>query len=82
MSIEKPSHEEQQAPHQEWNLDALLQNLDMAIRSLVDLAEVVDRAYNPEYRPRNQQIHRVFLQPVVISFLHLRYMAIGDLINK
>ena len=59
MSVDDAGDEEQGAPQQERDLDALLQELDMPAGSLVDLAYVVHGPEEPQRRPGYEQVQAV-----------------------
>jgi len=57
--VDDAGDEEEGAPQQERDLDALLQELDVAAGALVHLADVVHGAQAPEGRPGYQQVQAV-----------------------
>lgn len=67
VTVEDGTYEEQAAPHQEGDVDALLQYLDMPIRSLIDLTRVINSPKQPENRTSDQQVQSVLLQLILIN---------------
>lgn len=71
-NVHDGTDDEQQASHQERDVDALLQHLDVAISPLVDLARVEDRAEEPQDGACDKRVQRMLLQlEVPVSFLLL-----------
>lgn len=54
MLVDDPSDQEEQASHYERNLHTLLEELNMAVCSLVDLTHVVDGANDPKDWPSDE----------------------------
>lgn len=76
VTVEDGTYEEQAAPHQEGDVDALLQYLDMPIRSLIYLTRVINSPKQPENRPSDQQVQSMLLQLILnITLYQLQYIS-------
>lgn len=74
VTVENGTYKEQTAPHQEGDVDALLQYLDVAICSLIDLARVINSPKQPENRPSNQQVQSMLFQLILnITLYQLQF---------
>jgi hypothetical protein len=71
VAVDDAGDEEEGAPQEERDLDALLQELDVATGTLVHLADVVHGAQAPERRPGDEQVQAVPRQAVLVTSLHL-----------
>lgn len=79
MMIENCTNQEWETPHQKRNIHTLLQDLNVTISSLINLARIMNRSYHPQHRTSNQHIQSMLFQfqVTITSFLFLHNSKIN-----
>lgn len=61
MNVDNGTQKEQQAPHQERDVDTSLQDLDITTDYLIDLERVMNRSEQPQCGSSNKQVQSMLL---------------------
>ena len=77
VPVDDAADEEEGAAEQKRDLHALLEDLDVPVGSLVDLAHVVYGPEAPQRRPGDEQVQAVPLKAAPVPSLHLRGLSHG-----